>query len=109
MTFGKQMKLLAIATLFLPVVAGLAVFAGPAAAETVCARMEQIAAGLAQGYGEAPVSRGLMPSGQLLVVFAAPDGATFTLIIVSAAGVGCVGASGTGWQSIVPAPKGEPS
>lgn len=109
MKSGEIKALMAAAMLLAGIIAFLAIFARPAAAQTFCARIDQITAALAARYGEAPVSQGLTASAQRFVIFAAEDGATFTLIIESPGGVGCVAASGTDWQNLAPAPKGEPS
>ena len=45
-------------------------------------------------------------NGQLLDIFASPDGSTWTALTTSPAGLACVVASGKGWQQ---APTGEPT
>lgn len=91
------------------VIAWLAIYPQPAAAQAGCARMAQIAAGLANGYGEAPVARGSSQSGATIVLFAAPGGATWTIVVVAPDGTACGAASGRDWQALAAIPQGEPS
>lgn len=71
-----------------------------------CAQLAELAAGLAEHYGEKPVAMGLQPNGQLLEIFASPDSGTWTALTTSPAGLACVVATGKGWQQGAP---GDPS
>lgn len=64
---------------------------------------------LTQRYGEVPVGRGVA-GGRLVLLYAARDGATFTVVLVDpAAGAMCALAEGEGWEAVAPPPPGEPS
>ena len=63
-----------------------------------CAKLAEIAAGLAERYREKPVATGLQANGQLLEIFASPDGSTWTALTTSPAGLACVVATGKSWQ-----------
>lgn len=71
-----------------------------------CAKLAELTAGLAERYREKPVAAGLQANGQLLEIFASPDGSTWTALTTSPAGLACVVATGRGWQQGV---VGEPS
>ncbi len=99
----------AAALLLVGVIAFLAIFARPAAAQSNCGPMTRIAAALASRYGEAPVASGLSGSGAAIVLFATPDGGTFTVLVVRPDGTACGLASGNAWELLEPGPQGEPS
>ena len=83
-----------------------ALFAGDAAAEhaPTCAKRPLIVENLAKKYNETLVSVGLMSNGNLLEVYAAADGSTWTLITTSPDGESCVEAAGTDWNALEPLP-----
>jgi hypothetical protein len=65
-----------------------------------CGPIDQIAAKLGAEYQETRVQQGVAQDGaMLLVIFAAPDGATWTAVMVRPDGVGCMAAAGTDWQA----------
>jgi DNA-binding MarR family transcriptional regulator len=65
----------------------LAAWCGTAAAQQMpCAKLAEVTAGLAEHYREKLVSAGLQANGQLLEIFASPDGATWTALTTSPAG-----------------------
>jgi hypothetical protein len=79
----------------------------PARAQQMpCAKLAEVTAGLAERYREKLVSAGLQANGQLLEIFASPDGATWTALTTSPAGLACMVATGKNWQQGEP---GEPS
>ncbi|MFH1806816.1 MAG: hypothetical protein ABID63_18200 [Pseudomonadota bacterium] len=59
-----------------------------------CMPVDSMITGLAQQHGETPVARGVLFNGNLLLVFATPDGATWTHVVVTPGGVACSVASG---------------
>lgn len=80
--------------------AALALAAPMAHAQTggpQCAPTEAMVKVLADDYGEAPIGFGLSGPG-MFVLFAASDGATWTLTVNRGAAL-CVLAAGTQWQS----------
>jgi hypothetical protein len=90
---------------------GLALVVGllssPARAQQMaCAPLSRVIAGFAERFHEKPVSAGLQVNGQLFEIFASPDGATWTALTISPAGIACMVASGKNWQQGEP---GEPS
>lgn len=66
----------------------------PAACTTRARMIEQ----LASRYAEAPVAVGLASGGGLVEVFAAADGATWTVIVTNPRGQSCIVAAGESWQ-----------
>ena len=77
-----------------------------------CAPLASIAKALAEGkYHEAPIVHAIASSGAMLIVFAAADGATWTLVGIrpDRPEMGCPLGSGTDWQAAKPAPPGRPS
>ena len=96
---------LAIAAFFLFVVIPLS--SRPAQAQQqVCELRSTVVARLAANYGEVPVARAIT-GGAVLEVLAAPNGATWTIIISYPTGLACVAAIGEGWQALAP-PQGQP-
>jgi hypothetical protein len=77
--------------------------AAPALAQEqqpACAPIDQIAAKLAAEYSETRVQQGVVGEGQaMLLIFAAPDGATWTAVMLRHDGVGCMAAAGSDWQA----------
>ena len=58
---------------------------------------------LAKDYGETPVAHGLATNGQLLVIFAAKDGSTWTAVVINpATSEACQIGAGEAWESISP-------
>lgn len=83
-----------------------------ARAEVACAPLSEITAQLARGkYRESPIAHAIADSGVVLIVFAADDGATWTLIGVRAErpDLGCFLGSGTSWDAKSPASPGKRS
>ena len=84
--------------------AGLAVAtsSGPALAQsgqTACLAHDKLTQMLDGRYAEKPVAFGLEASGRLFEVFAAEDGATWTMVITTPEGASCVVAVGEEWQT----------
>ena len=69
--------------------------AAPAAAQSppICMPIDELEAALKR-HNETPLLRALMDSGNILLIFASPDGSGWTAVIVAPTGVGCVGAMG---------------
>jgi hypothetical protein len=76
--------------------------------EPGCAPPDVMRAELKRTFGEEPVAVGLTTRGTLIEVMTTLDGATFTIIETTAAGVSCVKAAGKGWLVKTPAVAGEP-
>ena len=64
-----------------------------------CLPHEALVALLHEGYGERPIGSGLSGSGRLIVVFARPDGRTWSLILRRPDGQSCLVAAGANWRS----------
>lgn len=86
--------------LILFTVAVLSTLPLPAWAQENCAPIDRVEAKLAAEYRETRVQQGVTQSGQtMLVIFAAPDGATWTAVMVRADGLACMAAAGSDWQT----------
>ncbi|MEI2806236.1 MAG: hypothetical protein V9G18_09925 [Albidovulum sp.] len=81
------------------------VLAQPANA-LVCVPLDGALAQLGQGFGETPVFQGVLANGAV-VITAAADGGTFTVLLVTPAGAACEIASGDGWSSAPPTHPGK--
>jgi len=84
-------------------VAGLAAalaiaIASSASAQPACLGHDKLVQMLDGRYSERPVAFGLEASGRLFEVFAAEDGATWTMVITTPEGASCVVAVGEEWQ-----------
>jgi len=93
-----------IPPLRLACVAGLAAglaggLAAPASAQSACVAHDKLTQMLDGKYSERPVAVGLEASGRLFEVFAADDGATWTMVITTPEGSSCVIAVGNEWQT----------
>lgn len=79
--------------------AGAAMLAsGAASAQTACLTHEKLVEMLKGRYSEQPVAEGLEAAGRLFQVFAADDGATWTMVVTTPDGASCVVAVGEDWQ-----------
>lgn len=80
--------------------AGFVMTAATAAfAQTACLSHDKLVQMLDGRYSEKPVAAGLEAGGRLFEVFAAPDGATWTMVITTPEGASCVVAVGEDWQT----------
>jgi len=89
-------RLACIAGLTAGLVIGLA---APASAQSACVAHDELARMLDGKYSERSVAVGLEASGRLFEVFAADDGATWTMVITTPEGSSCVIAVGNEWQT----------
>lgn len=71
----------------------------PVAAEPVCGARDAIARLLRAEYGERPVAEAVTGWGRHLVLFATPDGATWSIAVTDPRGVSCLIAAGVDWRS----------
>jgi hypothetical protein len=77
---------------------------GPAASQDgACNSRDDVHQALEQGFGETPVAMGIVSEDVIVELFAAAEGATWTLMVSNADGQACVLAAGTDWQSHSPA------
>ena len=69
--------------------------AAPAAAQSppICMPIDELEAALKR-HNETPLLRALMDSGNIMLIFASPDGSGRTAVIVAPTGAACVGAMG---------------
>lgn len=67
------------------------------AAFAYCAPLDTIVTRLAQKFAERPVAGGKTGDGNAVTVFASPDGATFTVVMVAPSGLACAMTAGSGW------------
>ncbi len=66
--------------------------------QTACLAHDKLAEMLDGRYSEKPVALGLEASGRLFEVFAARDGATWTMVVTTPEGASCVIAVGEQWH-----------
>jgi hypothetical protein len=65
-----------------------------------CAPFDQVEARLAAEFMETRVAQGVTSSGQaMLVIFASPNGETWTAVMVRPGGLACMAAAGMDWQA----------
>jgi hypothetical protein len=69
--------------------------AAPAAAQSppICMPIDELEAALKR-HNETPLLRALMDSGNIMLIFASPDGSGWTAVVVAPTGAACVGAMG---------------
>ncbi len=89
----------------LALIAGLALFATAAAAQTSqgrpqCNNRDEVLNLLAQKYKEAPVASGVTNNGGLVEVLTDAKGGTWTIIVTTPQGVSCLVAAGEGWRKM---------
>ena len=78
---------------------GLGLVAGPAASQSAqCGPIDMVMTQLAERHREHLVSHGAMDGGGLLMIFASEASGTWTVVVLAPDGVGCVKASGFGWE-----------
>lgn len=70
------------------------------AADNVCAPRDSILSSLAENFREAPAAMGMSDTGNVVEVFTARDGTTWTILITRPDGRSCVVAFGQGWTPI---------
>lgn len=80
------------------VVAILALAATPAAAQQICAPLEDLARVLKDDHNEVPIAIGDARGGQV-IVFATKDGSSWTILLVGQSGHACVAADGRRWRA----------
>ena len=78
----------------------------PAHAQAACADRDEIVSALESRYGERPVAAGLAGERAIVEVFAAPDGATWTILLTRPDGISCAILAGEAWRP-VPKPAGD--
>ena len=82
------------------VAACLAAMPATAAQVGPCGKRADILRELTANYGEVPVAAGLNDQGNLVELLISADGATWTVMISSPAGVSCLAASGENWTPV---------
>jgi hypothetical protein len=90
----------------LPLIALLSTTPAMAQEENRCAPYPDVEAMLAKEYQEARTAQGIGGEGKhMMVIFAAPNGATWTAVLLSPDGTACLVDAGTDWvfQSDAPA------
>lgn len=73
--------------------------AAPAAANSICAPHDQMVEMLNERFSEQPTAIGIAGNGQLLEVFTAGDGSTWTIVMTTPKGVSCVVSDGLNWDA----------
>lgn len=80
--------------------------ASPAHAQAACAGRDEIVRMLESQYGERPAAAGLAGDRVVVEVFAAPDGASWTILLTRPDGISCAILAGEAWHP-VPQPAGD--
>ncbi len=102
-TWGRMCSLFAATVAGAAVLlAGLALGAQQARAESVVVPRVDVAKQLADRYGEAPVAMGLVNNGTMIEVFAADDGITWTIVVTMPNRTSRIVAAGRHWMQIAP-------
>ncbi len=102
-TWGRMCSLFAATVAGAAVLlAGLALGAQQAQAESVVVPRADMANRLADRYGEAPVAMGLANNGAMIEVFAADDGITWTIVVTMPNRMSRIFAAGWHWMQITP-------
>lgn len=99
-SFGSPRGLLPRIARVAGLAAGLATVIASAASaqQTACLAHDKLVQMLDGRYSEKPVALGLEVGGRLFEVFAAKDGATWTMVLTTPEGASCVVAVGENWQ-----------
>ncbi len=82
--------------------AGLALGAQQARAESVVVPRADVAKQLADQYGEAPVAMGLVNNGAMIEIFAADDGITWTIVVTMPNRMSRMLVAGRDWMQVAP-------
>jgi len=82
----------------------------PVKAQQACLSADILAERLASEYGEQKTGSGLMTETQALEIWASPETGTWTIFLVTPAGIACIISTGRYWQDWAerPAPDGDP-
>ena len=78
-------------------------------ADIVCMDRQALVAALARRHGERQRALGVTPGGAALELWAAPDGATWTLLLTVPGGLACLLAAGDDWMTTPATAPGEAS
>ncbi len=83
---------------------GGALLALPAFADetAICADRAVVAQRLAKDFSENPVAMGITSSGNVIEVFSARTGDTWTIVMTLPNGKSCLMATGEGWEQVAP-------
>jgi len=74
-------------------------------AQTACGERDAIAQRLRAQYDERQVAVGMTSMGNLVEIFASPEGKTWTALLTQANGFACITAVGEDWGTVQPAPE----
>jgi hypothetical protein len=72
----------------------------PVGAEPACQSHAEIKQLLTQQFAEQPAAVGIQADGNLIQVFAAKDGTTWTMVTTRPDGVSCIVALGQHWEAL---------
>jgi len=101
-------KAVSIGLLLAAVAFVIFVLCGGARAAAVCMPWADLKPRVAKAWHEFPIDVGVINAQTVVEIMASPDGATFTVVIVDAAGRACAILSGTGWEGVEPTKSGTP-
>ena len=74
-----------------------------------CGQYVEMAKALSDKFHEQRVAMGLNEKGEAIIIFASPDGATWSALAVQATGTACWVGAGSQWETIAPKPQGDPT
>ncbi len=91
--------------------AALLLLATPAVAQQqqACGNYVEMAKNLKDKFSEQRVAMGLNQKGDAVVIFASPNGATWSALTVQPTGTACMVGAGSQWETIAPKPQGDPT
>lgn len=81
----------------------------PVGGAPICGNVVEMAEHLAKKYREKPVVVGIQANGNLLTIYASPDGRTWTLLSTAPNGTSCVAAIGSKLETAPVVPGGTPA
>lgn len=87
------------------IAAGAIALASPAFAQPQCMGYADLAAALTSEFSESVIGRGIS-IGNIAELWANPATGSWTIVVVTPAGVGCIAGHGTSWETY---PAGRPS
>ncbi len=73
-----------------------------------CAAFGLVEQRLAERFGETPVGGGVVSAREVLAIYATNDGATWTLVSISADGEACILGGGVDWLDLMPLDHPQP-
>ncbi len=97
------LRTVATLTFVILLVAGIALLAKSASAQSAETQRADVVKLLTDRYGERSVAAGLADNGAVVEVLTAPDGASWTILLIMPDGTSRIMATGESWIALTPA------